>query len=110
MARPLYRATEPTFVDGRRRKAGEQFRTDAKPSRSWERLDGEIPEAEPQELRGNRTEFPAAQVGAPPHEGDEELERLRAEYELVFDKKPHHAKKADTLRQDIDEEKARKSE
>ncbi len=45
-----------------------------------------------------------------PSGGDEEIDALRQEFELVTGSKPHHAKKAETLRAEIDEAIAAKSE
>ncbi|WP_417329175.1 hypothetical protein [Halomonas cupida] len=41
---------------------------------------------------------------------DEDLAELRQKYELVVGKKPHHMKKAETLRKEIDEAIKAKSE
>ncbi len=61
---------------------------------SWmERLDGGKKAAEPRK-----------------DDEDEALEALRQEFELVIGEKPHHMKKAETLRKEIDEAIAAKSE
>jgi len=42
------------------------------------------------------------QNDTPPPQGDDaDLEKLREEYEALFNKKPHHNTKAETLRQEI---------
>lgn len=40
-----------------------------------------------------------------PQPGDDDLENLREEYEALFNKKPHHNTKAETLRQEIAEKR-----
>ncbi len=37
--------------------------------------------------------------------GDDELDKLREEYELLFNEKPHHNTKAETLREKIAEKR-----
>ena len=50
---------------------------------------------------------PLEKVPSAKAESDDERDQIANEYEVVFGKKPHHNTKAETLRKEIDDHKAK---
>lgn len=124
-----YRILRQSFIGNRLLNEGDEVEYEGKPGSALEPLNeaardakgGSVDKAEPVKpnaeggdgsgsvidpLPGSALE-PLKDEGGEKHEDGTELEQLRDDYEALFNKRPHPAMKADTLREKIAEERER---
>lgn len=101
-----YRVLRLSHIHNNLWPEGSEIEYDGVPGSALEPLNEAAKEAKAKATQ--KVVTPAAVKPEPLNEGgggDDELDKLREEYELLFNEKPHHNTKAETLREKIAEKR-----